>query len=114
MPLLRWLTLPKLVAALVLIAIAAIAFRAPLDTDTYWHLRAGQWMVEHRAILTIDQFSSTRSGASWINIHWLTQLILFGAYSVASDLGLSLFTTVFAVGGMAFLYPLVKGDPILR
>src|SRR5260370_10347992 len=32
------------------------------DPDTYWHLASGQWMLDHRAILRTDIFSSTVSG----------------------------------------------------
>ncbi len=106
--------MPRLIALVVFLAIFVIAFRAPVDTDTYWHLRAGQWQVEHRTWLYADQFSSLRIGQPWVNLHWLSQITMYGLYTLLADWGLALFTALLAVGGMAFIYPLLVGDAIQR
>ncbi len=94
-------------------AIFAMALQVPLDTDTYWHLAAGQWQVENGAILMEDIFSSTRLGAPWVNHSWLSQSILFLFYRTAGDLGLALFTALLATGGMIFIYLQCDADPII-
>jgi hypothetical protein len=38
-------------------ASAAMATRLAVDTDTWWHLRTGQWIVEHCAVPHTDPFS---------------------------------------------------------
>lgn len=114
MKLVRWLTLPRLIAVITILGVFAIAFRAPLDSDTFWHLRAGQWQIEHRALLSIDIFSFTRQGQSWVNVHWLSQLILYGLYAAAGDLGLALFTALLAAAGMVVIYRVCEGDPFVR
>ena len=70
---LRRLTLPGLATWLTFAGIFAMAFRLSVDTDTWWHLRAGAWMVAHHQLLTVDQFSTTRFGQPWINHSWLSQ-----------------------------------------
>jgi len=35
------LTLPRMVVAITFVAIFAMATRVSVDTDTWWHLRAG-------------------------------------------------------------------------
>lgn len=44
------LTLPRLIACITFMAVFAMSARISMDADTWWHLRAGQWIVENRAI----------------------------------------------------------------
>lgn len=109
------LTLPRLLTVIALLAVFAMAFRAPVDTDTYWHLRAGQWQVENRAILRVDLFSHTRAGAAWVNHSWLSQVILYAVYAGLGDVGLALYTALLAVAGMTFIYICTRGaGPLVR
>ena len=59
------MTTRRLVTWIVFLAIFAMAARMSVDTDTWWHLRAGQWIVEHRAVPQVDPFSYTRLGDAW-------------------------------------------------
>lgn len=86
----RSLTLNRLVTAIVFIAIFTMAVRVPADTDTWWHLQSGRWIVENRAILRHDPFSHTRLGQPWIDHGWLAQIILFKAYDALKYAGLAL------------------------
>ena len=43
------------------------------DGDTYWHIRAGEWMLAHHAVLRTDVFSYTRPGAPWHTQEWLSK-----------------------------------------
>jgi hypothetical protein len=114
MKLLRSLTLARLVVILTFVAVFVMAARAPLDTDMLWHLRAGEWQVTHHALLRMDEFSHTRAGLPWINHSWLSQIILYGAYALLGNLGLTLYTAVLATAGMFFVYRQMEGDPIVR
>ncbi len=55
------------------------------DADTGWHIRAGDWMIQHRRFITQDLFSWTRAGAPWFAWEWLTD-ILFSALHTALGL----------------------------
>jgi hypothetical protein len=111
---LRWLTLRRLVALLAFVGIFVIAVRAPVDTDTFWHLRAGEWQVSHRALLRVDLFSQTRYGEPWFNQSWLSQIVLYGVYTALGDAGLALYTAVLAVAGMAFVYPQMRANALVN
>jgi hypothetical protein len=111
---LRSLTLARLLVILTFVAVFVIALRAPLDTDTFWHLRAGEWQVQNRSLLRVDLFSHTRANESWVNHSWLSQLILYGAYATFGDAGLSFYTAILATAGMAFVYRQLVGDPLVR
>jgi len=47
-----------------------------LDGDTYWHIGAGRWILEHLAIPTQDMFSHTVRGSAWTAHEWLAEVIL--------------------------------------
>ncbi len=47
------------------------------DGDTGWHLRTGQWILEHGRVPDRDIFSFTRSGQPWFAWEWLWD-VLFG------------------------------------
>jgi hypothetical protein len=48
------------------------------DSDTGWHLRAGEWILRHKAVPTTDLFSFTKANQSWFAWEWGWDL-LFGA-----------------------------------
>ena len=45
------------------------------DGDTGWHIRTGQWILEHRAAPTHDLFSFSRPNAPWFAWEWLTDVM---------------------------------------
>ena len=61
-----------------------------LDGDTGWHIAAGQWMIEHRAVPATDPFSFTFMGRHWTPHEWLSELIMVGAYNAAGWSGIAL------------------------
>jgi hypothetical protein len=71
---------PALVFALFagLAAFALAAFSPGLlnDGDTYWHIRAGEWMLAHGTVLRADVFSATMAGASWHTQEWLAEVLM--------------------------------------
>jgi len=91
----------------------AIAIRVPADTDTWWHIRSGEYTLT-QGIIRIDPFSHTHAGEAWINHSWGSQILLFGIWQIAGNAGLAIYTAVLAVGGMAMLYPVCAGNTYLR
>lgn len=109
----RSLTLDRTIALIVLCLLAAIAIRVPVDTDTWWHIRSGEVTLTQGMIYT-DPFSHTKAGEPWINHSWGAQVIMYGIYRVAGNVGLSLMQAALAVGGMAILYRISSGPPLMR
>jgi hypothetical protein len=108
------LTLPRLVVAITFMLIFAMAARVSLDTDTWWHLRTGQWIVEHRAVPAADPFSYTRAGADWRIPGWIVQAPLYLLFASFSYAGLNLFTAFFVTLTFALVYRACSGPPLLR
>ncbi len=112
----RWpvLTLPRMVTALTFLGIFAMAARVSADTDTWWHLRTGQWIVAHGAVPAVDPFSYTRVGAAWQVPGWLAQVPMYWLFAQFGFGGLNLFTAFFVTLAFVFVYPACAGHPLLR
>jgi hypothetical protein len=80
----HWLTFERLVTAVLFLGVFAMAARFPFDTDSWWHLQSGRWIVENQTIPRTDPFSHTRFGQPWIDHGWLAQI---GWYLVFDWLG---------------------------
>lgn len=59
-----------------------------LESDYYWHIKAGEVMVKTKSILTKDIFSWYVSGRTWVSHEWLFEVIIyylkmvFGSYHI--------------------------------
>jgi hypothetical protein len=104
----------RLVTALTFIAVLTMAARVAVDSDTFWHLRAGAWMVEHGQVLRTDPFSLTRAGQAWIYPGWLAEIVLYGIYSAWGFTGLDLFTALLALASFALIWHTIKCPILLR
>lgn len=91
-----------------------MAVRVSVDTDTWWHLRAGQHIVEQRQIIRIDPFSLTRRGEPWIYPGWLAQVLLFNVYDLAGFAGLNLLTAGMVVLTFICIWPLLDSPLLMR
>ena len=95
-------------------ALAAFAFTCFIgalfnDGDTYWHLGAGRWIVDHLAVPHTDPFSFTARGAPWTAHEWLSEVIMFGAFAAASWAGLSLLFAAAVAGTILLAGLYLKG-----
>ncbi len=62
------------------------------DSDTWWHVSAGDWIIAHRAVPHTDPFSLTYAGKPWTAHEWLSEVLMSLAFSVAQWRGLMLLT----------------------
>jgi hypothetical protein len=73
------------------------------DPDTYLHIAAGRWMLEHAVLPVHDPFSHTLAGATWVPQEWLAEIILAAAYDLAGWSGLVLLTAAAFAVSLALL-----------
>jgi hypothetical protein len=97
------------------IGVAAAAFALAVglpasDPDTYWHLASGQWMIDHRAILRTDIFSSTVAGTPYSVGEWLGEVVLALVFSAAGWSGLAIFSAALVAIAAFFLARLSRRD----
>jgi hypothetical protein len=60
------------------------------DPDTFWHIAAGAWMIDHREVLRSDVFSFTYPGRPWASHEWLSEIIMAVAYRLGGWTGIVL------------------------
>ncbi|HVN00673.1 MAG TPA: hypothetical protein VMT68_10715 [Caulobacteraceae bacterium] len=74
--------------------LAAVSFATPVlnDGDTFWHVAAGRWMIQHGRVPATDPFSYTFLGHPWIAHEWLTETFMGGAYLAGGWAGVMLLT----------------------
>jgi hypothetical protein len=100
--------------AVLFVLLFTIAARIPVDTDTWWHLRSGQTILQSHSVPFVDSFSFTKAGQPWIDQNWLAQIVLYGCYALAGSVGLALFTATLATVGMAFIFATCRGSVYIR
>ncbi|MDR3496182.1 MAG: hypothetical protein P4L82_16405 [Ancalomicrobiaceae bacterium] len=98
-----WL-LPDLPYGLAFAAFAAIAFSSFIlqDGDSFLHIAAGQWMLDHGRIPDGDPFSATLAGHPWQAHEWLSEVVLALAFRLAGLPAVMLLTAL-ALGASVLL-----------
>jgi hypothetical protein len=108
------LTLSRLVTFITFSALFAMAVRTAADTDMYWHLRTGQFILQTRSVPMSDPFSWTAVGTPWVDVHWLSQVVLFSTYALLGAPGLALLVAALVVLAFVFVWKQMEGSPLLR
>ncbi len=100
----------------VLVLIAVFTFPAALaiqtatvaDPDLWWHLRTGQWIVQHHIVPATDQFSAFGIDKPWVAYSWLFEVLLYAVYTAGGLTGLLIFKLLLVVSITAAAYRLVS------
>ncbi len=95
-----------LLTVLYLLPLAA-AIRPITDPDIWWHLRTGQWIIEHGAVPRVDLFSTYGMGKPWIAYSWLFDVLVYGFYQAFGLVGIVLYTAVLSLLITAAVHRLV-------
>jgi hypothetical protein len=75
-----------------LYAIPAMMVMKPVqDLDIWWHLRTGQWIVEHATVPATDPFSSFGRDRPWVAYSWLFEVLVYGLYERLGLYGIILY-----------------------
>lgn len=75
------------------------------DSDSFWQIKIGQWILDYRAMPTNDFYSFTRAGAPWISTSWLSQVAFAFSHAQWGWAGPVILTAVaFALAIAIFVY----------
>src|SRR5260370_8907128 len=58
----------------------------PTDSDTGWHIRAGEWILKTGRVPATDLFSFTKADQPWFAWEWLSDVLMAGIHR---DFGLA-------------------------
>ncbi len=105
--LLRLRALQLLALSSLLSLMAAIAFVSDTtvrDPDLWWHLKVGDWIVQHHAVPYVGIFSRTAATRPWIAYSWGYEVLLSRAYAWFGLVGFSLFGILLTVAVASVLF----------
>jgi hypothetical protein len=101
-------TVRRLLILIALYALpAVIIMQRATDPDVFWHLRTGQWIVEHETVPTTDPFSSYGQDKTWVAYSWLFEIAVYGLYAWLGLFGIILYRVILVLAIVAALHHLV-------
>ena len=100
--------LTKTRLAFVVLFIALVLVLPLTDPDYFWHLKAGEYIVTHRALPPGDVFSFTRFGQPWVLHEWLFEVVLYGVFATGGALGVKLLTALCIMAALGVTYVLAR------
>jgi hypothetical protein len=64
------------------------------DPDTLWHIRTGQWILDHAQVPTVDFYSYTAAGKRWISTEWLAEIFIALSFKIGEWRGVAILSTL--------------------
>ena len=96
------------------LVVLATACLMPFQSDTWWHLRAGQEMVSRRFVMLHDEFSFTVAGTYWPNHEWLSEIVFYLTYRVGGLPGMTLLAASGLTAALALSWRLMRVAPTTK
>ncbi len=89
-------------------ALLCVGVATVTDPDIWWHLRAGQWMMQHHALLRVDPFSIGGAGKPWQAYSWLYELLVIQLFQRFGLVGMVGYSTAMVFAITLALWHLIK------
>jgi hypothetical protein len=108
-----FLTFRRLFPLAFFLMVFALAVRqsAYIDPDLWWHLQAGQDIVQSQAIPKVDPYSFTKAGSEWVAHEWLSEVVMFFIYRASGWGGLLFVFSVLITITLYLTYRRCEGQP---
>jgi hypothetical protein len=94
-----------------MIFVLALRQSVSLDPDLWWHLKAGQQIIDTRSIPHTDDYSFTKQGSEWVAHEWLSEVIVQGLYRLSGFVGLVIIFSLIVVIALWLTYRRCEGKP---
>ncbi len=91
------------IGALLLFVLMAFSPAQLNDGDTWWHIRAGEWILQHRAVPQVDPFAGEGLPRAWVAHEWLAEVLFALAHRWGGVAGVMLLTALACALAMALL-----------
>jgi hypothetical protein len=103
-------TVRRLLIVVLLYCIPLFQAMGPvIDPDIWWHLRTGQWIVDHAQVPATDPFSAYGDGKRWVAYSWLYEILVYALFTKLGLMGIVVFTV-----SMSLLIALVLHGALRR
>jgi hypothetical protein len=114
MAVLSWFSRDRFAIALLFSGLLLAACMMPVQSDTWWQLRAGEEMWRTGRVMLHDEFTHTVPGQPWPNHEWLSHVLFYALFTLG---GLPLLTGFCAIAvtlAWAIVFRLAAGPVLLR
>jgi tetratricopeptide (TPR) repeat protein len=95
----------RIADGLIILLLAGVAFLLGCyemgDSDIWWHLSGGRWILSHGRVPRLDPFTFASEHRAWIDIHWGFQVLVAAVYDLGGIAALILLAA--AAGSSAVL-----------
>jgi hypothetical protein len=107
------LTFRRLFPIAFFLMVFALAVRqsAYIDPDLWWHLQAGQDIVQSQSIPKVDPYSFTKVGSEWIAHEWLSEAVMYLIFRFSGWGGLLFVFSALITITLYILYRRCEGKP---
>jgi hypothetical protein len=89
-------------------ALMAVHGACVIDPDVWWHLRTGEWIVQHHAAPHTDPFTRFGAGQPWAAYSWLFELIVLKLFHLMGLAGIVTYTAGMILAITVALFHLIK------
>lgn len=97
----------RLLRWLLAVGLVSMATLPAIDSDLFWHLANGRWILQH-GLPTHDVYSFSATGHVWVVHEWLADVLAYGLYGLGGYPGLSLAAAVLVAAGFGFVFALLR------
>ena len=106
---LRWVQLLTLTGLLVTTGVIAFNLKfSVLDLDIWWHLKVGDWIVQHLAVPHNGILSRAAANRPWVAYSWGYEVLLSRSYAWFGLLGVGLFGTLLTLAVAYSIYWMLR------
>ncbi|MBI2251623.1 MAG: tetratricopeptide repeat protein [Armatimonadetes bacterium] len=74
------------------------------DTDTFWHLKAGELISKNKNFHFTDNYSCTAKGFPWRNYEWLSEIIFYITYIKGNFFALQILKSIIIMITFLFIF----------
>lgn len=106
--------LSRVIVWVTFLAIIAMSSHVSIDSDSWWHLKAGEWMVENHQIITEDPFSFTHQGVPWQYPGLWVQVFMYLLYAWFGPGALNLWVSLMVVIIFGLVWKTTCGNELER
>lgn len=98
----------------IFILIFFMALRVPLDSDFWWHVRAGQLSLMNGSPVLEDLTTFSVFKSPWVNHSWLSQVFYFLIQNSLGNIGIMISVAIIATISIFFVFIRLKSNPIIN
>ncbi len=96
---------------LLLVGIGTIAFQIKLcvlDPDIWWHLKVGDWIIDHAAVPHTGILSRTAASRPWVAYSWGYEILMSRAYAWFGLIGIGVYGVLLTLGVAYSVYWMLR------